>query len=70
VAPLLACPVVPVGAAIDFLAGAIPEPPSFLRGSGLEWLYRFGREPRRLWRRYLIGNPRFLMSAFRHRRDR
>jgi N-acetylglucosaminyldiphosphoundecaprenol N-acetyl-beta-D-mannosaminyltransferase len=67
-APLLDIPIVPVGAAFDFWSGTVPEAPAYLHGSGLEWVYRFSREPRRLWRRYLVGNPRFLMSAWRHRR--
>jgi N-acetylglucosaminyldiphosphoundecaprenol N-acetyl-beta-D-mannosaminyltransferase len=66
-APLLDIPIVPVGAAFDFWSGAVPEAPAFLHGSGFEWVYRLSREPRRLWRRYLIGNPRFLVSAWRHR---
>jgi N-acetylglucosaminyldiphosphoundecaprenol N-acetyl-beta-D-mannosaminyltransferase len=66
-APLLDMPIVPVGAAFDFWSGAVPEAPAFLHGSGFEWVYRLSREPRRLWRRYLIGNPRFLVSAWRHR---
>jgi N-acetylglucosaminyldiphosphoundecaprenol N-acetyl-beta-D-mannosaminyltransferase len=67
-APLLNMPIVPVGAAFDFWSGAVQEAPAFLHGSGLEWVYRLSREPRRLWRRYLIGNPRFLVSAWRHSR--
>ena len=39
----------------------------FLHGSGLEWLHRLVSEPRRLWHRYLVGNPRFLVAAWRHR---
>ena len=66
-APLLEMPIVPVGAAFDFWSGAVSEAPSFLHGSGFEWIYRLSREPRRLWRRYLIGNPRFVVSALRHR---
>jgi N-acetylglucosaminyldiphosphoundecaprenol N-acetyl-beta-D-mannosaminyltransferase len=66
-APLLDMPIVPVGAAFDFWSGAVSEAPAFLHGSGFEWVYRLSREPRRLWRRYLIGNPRFLVSAWRHR---
>jgi len=66
-APQLSIPVVPVGAAFDFWSGTIREAPRFLRGTGLEWVYRLAREPRRLWRRYLLGNPRFLLSAWRHR---
>jgi N-acetylglucosaminyldiphosphoundecaprenol N-acetyl-beta-D-mannosaminyltransferase len=64
----LSMPIVPVGAAFDFWSGAIKEAPGYLQGSGLEWLHRLAAEPRRLWRRYLLGNPRFLWSAWRHRR--
>jgi N-acetylglucosaminyldiphosphoundecaprenol N-acetyl-beta-D-mannosaminyltransferase len=56
----LSCPLVGVGAAFDFLAGAKPQAPPLLQGAGLEWLFRLACEPRRLWRRYLIGNARFL----------
>lgn len=64
----LSMPIIPVGAAFDFWSGAVREAPRFVQGTGLEWLYRLAAEPRRLWRRYLIGNPRFLFSAWRHRR--
>lgn len=56
----LRIPAVCVGAAFDFLAGAKPRAPRWMRGAGLEWAFRLGSEPRRLWRRYLIGNARFL----------
>jgi N-acetylglucosaminyldiphosphoundecaprenol N-acetyl-beta-D-mannosaminyltransferase len=49
-----------VGAAFDFLAGSVREAPRFMQNSGLEWLFRLVSEPRRLWRRYLIGNVQFL----------
>ena len=49
-----------VGAAIDFLAGTARRAPGWMSAAGLEWLYRLGREPRRLWRRYLLRDPRFL----------
>ena len=49
-----------VGAAFDFHAGLKPQAPPWLRRTGLEWLFRLATEPRRLWRRYLIGNSRFL----------
>jgi N-acetylglucosaminyldiphosphoundecaprenol N-acetyl-beta-D-mannosaminyltransferase len=62
-------PVVPVGAAFDFLAGTVAEAPRFLRGTGLEWTYRLASEPKRLWRRYLLGNPRFVAAALRHRHN-
>lgn len=60
--------VVPVGAAFDFLTGRVAEAPAILHGSGLEWIYRLAREPRRLGRRYLIGNPRFVRDAIRSRK--
>lgn len=49
-----------VGAAFDFLAGVKPQAPRWMQSAGLEWLFRFASEPRRLWRRYLRHNPRFL----------
>lgn len=49
-----------VGAAFDYLAGAKPAAPALLRHVGLEWLFRLAAEPRRLWRRYLVGNTTFL----------
>jgi N-acetylglucosaminyldiphosphoundecaprenol N-acetyl-beta-D-mannosaminyltransferase len=56
-------PTVGVGAAFDFFAGSVPEAPPLLRDHGLEWLYRLCTEPRRLWRRYLFGNLRFLAAV-------
>ena len=52
-----------VGAAFDFLAGAKPQAPGWMRRSGLEWLFRLATEPRRLWRRYLSQNPPFVVLA-------
>jgi N-acetylglucosaminyldiphosphoundecaprenol N-acetyl-beta-D-mannosaminyltransferase len=54
-----------IGAAFDFVAGTVPEAPVLLRRLGLEWLYRLISEPRRLWRRYLFGNVRFLVEVVR-----
>ncbi|MFB3778492.1 MAG: WecB/TagA/CpsF family glycosyltransferase [Bryobacteraceae bacterium] len=48
-----------VGAAFDFLAGVKPQAPGWMQSNGLEWVFRLGTEPRRLWRRYLKHNPRF-----------
>jgi N-acetylglucosaminyldiphosphoundecaprenol N-acetyl-beta-D-mannosaminyltransferase len=50
-----------VGAAFDFIAGAKPQAPRWMMRLGLEWLFRLCTEPRRLWRRYLINNPRFVV---------
>ena len=49
-----------VGASIDFLAGNARRAPGWMSAAGLEWLYRLAKEPRRLWRRYLVRDPRFL----------
>ena len=49
-----------VGAAFDFHAGLKRQAPRWIQNSGLEWLFRLGTEPRRLWRRYLRNNPRFV----------
>jgi N-acetylglucosaminyldiphosphoundecaprenol N-acetyl-beta-D-mannosaminyltransferase len=56
----LSCVLVGVGAAFDFLAGAKPQAPAWMQRAGLEWVFRLLTEPRRLWRRYLLNNPRFL----------
>ncbi len=58
----LACVSVGVGAAFDFIAGAKSQAPGWMQTRGLEWLYRLVTEPRRLWRRYLYNNPRFLVA--------
>ena len=50
-----------VGAAFDFLSGRVRQAPRWLQRSGLEWLFRLAVEPRRLWRRYLVNNPLFLL---------
>jgi N-acetylglucosaminyldiphosphoundecaprenol N-acetyl-beta-D-mannosaminyltransferase len=54
-----------VGASFDFYAGNVKESPAWLGKLGLEWLFRLTQEPRRLWRRYLILNPRFMWLAGR-----
>jgi N-acetylglucosaminyldiphosphoundecaprenol N-acetyl-beta-D-mannosaminyltransferase len=53
-----------VGAAFDFHAGTVPQAPRWMQRCGLEWLFRFGCEPRRLWKRYLKNNPLFIFRAF------
>jgi N-acetylglucosaminyldiphosphoundecaprenol N-acetyl-beta-D-mannosaminyltransferase len=56
---------VAIGAAFDFTAGTLKEAPELMRRAGLEWLYRLASEPRRLWRRYLFGNVRFVLAALK-----
>lgn len=52
-----------VGAAFDFLAGTVPQAPPAMQRAGLEWAFRLWQEPRRLWRRYALNNPLFLVLA-------
>jgi alpha-1,3-mannosyltransferase len=52
-----------VGALFDFMAGAVPRAPAWMQSLRLEWLYRMMQEPRRLWRRYLVGMPMFLLRV-------
>lgn len=56
-----------VGALFDFVAGAQPRGPRWMLDHGLEWLYRLLSDPRRLWRRYLIGNPLFVLRVLKQR---
>jgi N-acetylglucosaminyldiphosphoundecaprenol N-acetyl-beta-D-mannosaminyltransferase len=57
------CVMLGVGAAFDFIAGVKRQAPRWMQQSGLEWLFRLGTEPRRLWRRYLSRNPHFAVLA-------
>lgn len=64
--PLLEAPVLlAVGAAFDFHTGRVRQAPSWMQRIGLEWLFRLTQDPRRLWRRYVIGNPRFVFLVIR-----
>lgn len=56
-----------VGALLDRMAGVVPRAPDWMRAARIEWVYRLAREPRRLAGRYLIGNPEFLVRAWRDR---
>jgi exopolysaccharide biosynthesis WecB/TagA/CpsF family protein len=57
---LLDAPLLAVGAAFDYHAGALRRPPAWMQRYGLEWLWRLVLEPRRLWRRYVLLNPAYL----------
>lgn len=56
------CHVGTIGAVFDFFAGTVRRAPEWWQKHGLEWLYRLLSEPRRMWRRYLIGNVLFLWN--------
>lgn len=61
------CHVGTIGAVFDFFAGTYQRAPHWWQGHSLEWLYRLIKEPRRMWRRYVIGNPLFLMNVRREK---
>jgi N-acetylglucosaminyldiphosphoundecaprenol N-acetyl-beta-D-mannosaminyltransferase len=54
-----------IGAGLDFFTGTVKRAPRWMSEAGMEWLYRLGQEPRRLWRRYLINDPWFLATLYR-----
>lgn len=68
----LSMPIMAVGAAFDFHAGNLPQAPRWMQDNGLEWLFRLNTEPRRLWRRYMLLNPWYVilvtlqMTRLRH----
>ena len=56
-----------VGALFDFMSGTVSRAPQWMIRWRLEWLYRLALEPRRMWRRYVVGNPLFLMRIARQK---
>jgi N-acetylglucosaminyldiphosphoundecaprenol N-acetyl-beta-D-mannosaminyltransferase len=59
-----------VGALFDYLSGRTPRAPHWISDHGFEWIFRLVVEPRRMWRRYLLGNPAFLYRVWQERRAR
>lgn len=59
------CHVGTIGAVFDFFAGTVERAPMWWQRHGLEWLYRLLKEPKRMWRRYIIGNALFLWNMTR-----
>jgi exopolysaccharide biosynthesis WecB/TagA/CpsF family protein len=66
----LSMPLMAVGAAFDFHAGLATEPPAWVQRAGLQWAQRLVADPIRLWRRYLILNPRYVAGIVRQRAGR
>lgn len=62
-APRLNCSLLGVGAAFDWLAGTTSKPPGWMEKSGLGWLFRLWQDPKRMWRRYLIYNTKFVLKS-------
>jgi N-acetylglucosaminyldiphosphoundecaprenol N-acetyl-beta-D-mannosaminyltransferase len=59
-----------VGALFDYVSGRVPRAPASLADNGLEWIFRLAIEPKRMWRRYLVGNPVFLSRVMAQARQR
>jgi len=59
-----------VGGSFEMVGGIVPRAPKWVQSLGAEWLYRLSREPRRLWKRYLVGNTQFLSIVLRQRLTR
>ena len=53
-----------VGGSFDVVSGKVKRAPIWMQNSGLEWFYRFAQEPRRMWKRYLVGNAKFIKLVF------
>lgn len=65
---LLNAPVlIAVGAAFDFHTGRVKQAPAWMQRNGLEWFFRLTQDPRRLWKRYVVGNSRFVWNLARSR---
>lgn len=58
-----------VGGSLDFFTGRVRRAPTWMSHAGLEWMFRLGQEPGRMWRRYLIEDPRFVGIVARQRRE-
>lgn len=56
-----------VGGSFDVVAGKVKRAPLWMQNLGLEWFYRFAQEPKRMWKRYLIGNSKFLLMVLKER---
>lgn len=59
-----------VGAFFDFQTGNVPRAPQWMNRYGLEWVFRLAQEPKRMWRRYLVGNPVFVARVLEQKRSR
>tara|TARA_R110002049_G_scaffold293010_2_gene477813 strand:- start:3588 stop:4319 length:732 start_codon:yes stop_codon:yes gene_type:complete len=56
-----------VGGSFDVVAGKVKRAPLWMQNSGLEWFYRFVQEPKRMWKRYLVGNSKFIYLVFKEK---
>ena len=56
-----------VGGSFDVVSGKVKRAPIWMQNYGLEWFYRFAQEPKRMWKRYLVGNSRFILLVLKER---
>ncbi|MEO7282511.1 WecB/TagA/CpsF family glycosyltransferase [Gelidibacter sp.] len=56
-----------VGGSFDVVSGKVKRAPLWMQNSGLEWFYRFAQEPKRMWKRYLVGNTKFILLVLKER---
>ena len=54
-----------VGGSFDVVSGLVKRAPLWMQNTGLEWLYRLLQEPQRMWKRYLVGNTKFILLVFK-----
>lgn len=58
-----------VGGSFDIVAGKTKRAPVWMQKIGMEWFYRFIQEPRRMWKRYVIGNIKFVLLTYKYKRN-
>jgi N-acetylglucosaminyldiphosphoundecaprenol N-acetyl-beta-D-mannosaminyltransferase len=63
------CVIIGVGGLFDVFAGKVPPAPEWIKRSGFEWLFRLLHDPRRLWKRYAVGNTKFIWLVLRQARN-
>lgn len=63
----LKCVFMGVGGSFDVISGNIPRAPKWVQKLGMEWLFRVMQEPKRLWKRYLVGNTEFIISVYKEK---
>jgi len=56
-----------VGGSFDVVSGKVKRAPVWMQNSGLEWFYRFAQEPKRMWKRYLVGNSKFIALVLKEK---
>ncbi len=56
-----------VGGSFDVIAGEVKRAPFWMQSCGLEWFFRFVQEPKRMWRRYLVGNSKFILLVLKEK---